>query len=68
MTTDITHAATRANAFTDDALGTLDATGVAAAIRAGEISAGEAVEAAIADAPAPAPEGADAVPAETPAE
>jgi amidase len=34
--------------FTDDALGDLDATGVAAAIRNGEISAAEAVDAAIA--------------------
>ena len=42
------HESRRVSAFTDDALGTLDATGVAAAIRAGEISAGEAVEAAIA--------------------
>ena len=38
----------RVHAFTDDALGTLDATGVAEAIRTGEISAAEATEAAIA--------------------
>ena len=36
------------SAFTDDALGDLDATGVAEAIRAGKISRTEAVEAAIA--------------------
>jgi len=35
------------NAFSDDALGTLDAVGVAAAIASGKISATEAVEAAI---------------------
>lgn len=40
--------ATRVHAFTDDALGTLDATGIAEAIRSGEISATEATEAAIA--------------------
>jgi amidase len=38
----------RVHAFTDDALGDLDAVGVAAAIRAGDISALEATEAAIA--------------------
>ncbi|NHN56253.1 amidase [Calidifontibacter sp. DB0510] len=38
----------RVHAFTDDALGDLDATGVAAAIRDGSISAAEAVGAAIA--------------------
>ncbi|QBF44946.1 amidase [Janibacter limosus] len=42
------HDSRRVSAVTDDALGTLDATGVAAAIRAGSISATEAVEAAIA--------------------
>ncbi|WP_439031538.1 amidase [Gordonia terrae] len=36
------------HAFTDDALGDLDATGIADAIASGEISAAEAVEAAIA--------------------
>ena len=46
MTTDITHAATRANAFTDDALGTLDATGVAEAIAAGTLGVAEAAAAA----------------------
>ncbi|MDQ2851215.1 MAG: amidase [Actinomycetota bacterium] len=39
---------TRVHAFTDDALGESDATGVAARIAARDISAGEAVEAAIA--------------------
>ncbi|RNI19055.1 amidase [Flexivirga caeni] len=39
---------TRVHAFTDDALGDLDATGVAARIRSREISALEAVDAAIA--------------------
>ncbi|MBC9957943.1 amidase [Yimella sp. cx-51] len=38
---------TRVHAFTDDALGELDATGVAEAIAAGRISAAEAVDAAI---------------------
>jgi amidase len=38
----------RIHAFTDDALGDLDAVGVAEAIRAGDISAREAIEAAIA--------------------
>ena len=38
----------RVHAFTDDALGDLDAVGVAASIRAGDISAREAAEAAIA--------------------
>ena len=38
----------RVHAFTDDALGDLDAVGVAEAIRAGDISAREATEAAIA--------------------
>jgi amidase len=38
----------RVHVFTDDALGERDATGVADAIRRGEISAGEAVDAAIA--------------------
>ncbi|MDH6282257.1 amidase [Prescottella agglutinans] len=38
---------TRIHAFRDDALGDLDATGVAARIAAGEVSAREAVEAAI---------------------
>lgn len=42
------HDSRRVSAFTDDALGDLDATGVAEEIRAGRISAGEAVEAAIA--------------------
>ncbi|MDT0212260.1 amidase [Rothia sp. ARF10] len=41
-------AATRISAFTDDALGADDATGVATRIAAGEISALEAVDAAIA--------------------
>ena len=36
------------HAFADDALGDLDAVGVAAAIRSGDISAREATEAAIA--------------------
>ena len=40
--------AQRVHAFTDDALGDLDAVGVAAAIQAGDISAREATEAAIA--------------------
>ena len=40
--------AQRINAFTDDALGTADATGIAERIASGEISAQEAVEAAIA--------------------
>lgn len=40
-------AARRVHAFGDDALGTRDATAVAAAIDAGEITATEAVEAAI---------------------
>ena len=40
--------ATRVHSFTDDALGTLDATGIAEAIGAGTISAAEATEAAIA--------------------
>ena len=39
---------TRVHSFTDDALGTLDATGIAEAISAGTISAAEATEAAIA--------------------
>lgn len=38
---------TRIHTFTDDALGELDAVGVAEAIASGQISAGEAVEAAI---------------------
>ena len=42
----------RIHAFTDDALGDLDAVGVAAAIAAGTISAREAAEAAIARAEA----------------
>ena len=42
------HEGSRVSAFVDDALGRLDATGVAAAIRSGEISAAEAMEAAIA--------------------
>src|SRR4051794_36276870 len=42
------HDSRRVSAVADDALGTLDATGVAAAIRSGSISATEAVEAAIA--------------------
>ncbi|BDH55669.1 amidase [Tsukamurella sp. PLM1] len=46
MTTDITHTATRANAVTDDVLGTLDATGVAEAIAAGAFTAQEAAAAA----------------------
>ncbi|MFC6704795.1 amidase [Flexivirga alba] len=41
------HQATRVHAFTDDALGDLDATGVAERIRNREISALEAVDAAI---------------------
>ncbi len=40
--------ATRVHAFADDALGTLDAVGLAAAIRAGEVSPAEAADAAIA--------------------
>ena len=40
--------AKRVHAFGDDALGTHDATGLAAAIAAGEVSASEAVEAALA--------------------
>lgn len=40
--------ATRVHSFTDDALGTLDATGIAEAIGAGAMSAAEAAEAAIA--------------------
>jgi len=39
---------TRLHAFSDDALGTLDAVGVAEGLRAGGLSASEAVEAAIA--------------------
>ncbi|MCA0157038.1 amidase [Tsukamurella sp. M9C] len=46
MTTEITQAGTRANAFTDDALGTLDATGVAEAIAAGTLGVAEAATAA----------------------
>ncbi|MBA4085051.1 MAG: amidase [Kytococcus sp.] len=42
------HDSRRVSAFADDALASLDATGVAEAIRHGEISATEAVEAAIA--------------------
>ena len=42
------HASTHVHAFGDDALGDLDAVGVAQAIRAGDISRLEAVEAAIA--------------------
>ncbi|WEV76905.1 amidase [Janibacter cremeus] len=42
------HESRRVSAFTGDALGTLDATGVAEEIRSGRISAQEAVEAAIA--------------------
>ncbi|MBM4517290.1 amidase, partial [Rhodococcus hoagii] len=37
----------RVHAFRDDALGDLDATGVAARIASGEVSAREVVEAAI---------------------
>ena len=37
----------RMNSFTDDALGNLDATGIAEAISTKEISANEAIEAAI---------------------
>ncbi|BDD80966.1 putative amidase AmiC [Tsukamurella pulmonis] len=48
MTTDITRAAGRANAFTDDALGTLDATGVAEAIASGTLGVAEAAAAATA--------------------
>ncbi|KGN37204.1 amidase [Knoellia subterranea] len=44
----MTAATTRVSAFTDDALGTDDATGVAERIARGEISASEAVDAAIA--------------------
>ncbi|CAN7221032.1 amidase [Knoellia sp. LjRoot47] len=44
----MTAATTRISAFTDDALGTDDATGVAERIARGEISAQEAVDAAIA--------------------
>lgn len=50
------HDSRRVSAFTDDALGDLDATGVAAEIRAGRITAGEAVEAAIARVAAVDPE------------
>ena len=39
---------TRVHAFTDDALADLDATGLVAALRAGEVSVPEVVEAAIA--------------------
>ncbi len=39
---------TRIDAFTDDALGTLDAVGAVAALRSGEVSAAELVDAAIA--------------------
>ena len=39
---------TRVHAFTDDALGDLDATGLVAALRSGSVSAAEVVEAAIA--------------------
>lgn len=46
MTTDITRVATRVNAFTDDALGTLDATGVAEAIADGTVGVAEAAAAA----------------------
>ncbi|TWS23056.1 amidase [Tsukamurella sputi] len=46
MTTEITDASTRVHAFRDDALGTLDATGVAEAIAAGGIGADEAAAAA----------------------
>ena len=45
---DRTQTASRVHAFTDDALGRDDATAVAARIRTGQISAREAVEAAIA--------------------
>ncbi|GAA1736346.1 amidase [Aeromicrobium alkaliterrae] len=48
----MTSTTTRVHAFADDALGDLDAVGVAVAISAGEISAAEAVEAAIARAEA----------------
>ncbi|MCS3781146.1 amidase [Tsukamurella ocularis] len=48
MTTEITKVGTRANAFTDDVLGTLDATGVAEAIAAGTIGIAEAAAAATA--------------------
>ncbi|KXO89364.1 amidase [Tsukamurella pseudospumae] len=48
MTIEFTHESTRVSAFTDDALGTLDATGVAAAIRSGEIGVAEAAGAATA--------------------
>ncbi|WP_068261597.1 amidase [Janibacter limosus] len=50
------HDSRRVSAFADDALGTLDATGVAEAIRSGSISASEAVEAAIARVAAVDPE------------
>lgn len=46
MTTEITQAGARANAFADDALGTLDATGVAEAIAAGTLGVAEAATAA----------------------
>ncbi len=46
--TDSRQSANRVHAFSDDALGDLDAVGVSAAIRSGDISAREATEAAIA--------------------
>ena len=56
------HESRRVSAYRDDALGSLDATGVAEEIRAGRISATEAVEAAIARVAAVDPElGATAV-------
>ena len=48
MSDDLPRNSHRIHAFTDDALGDLDAVGVAEAIRDGEISAREATEAAIA--------------------
>lgn len=48
MSLSSTESSTRVHAFTDDALGDHDATGVAERIRSGEISAAEAVDAAIA--------------------
>ena len=50
------HESRRVSAYRDDALGSLDATGVAEEIRAGRISATEAVEAAIARVAAVDPE------------
>lgn len=48
MTIEISQESTRVHAFGDDVLGTLDATGVAEAIAAGEFTVGEAAEAATA--------------------